>query len=218
MSIIVSTACFPNQKWLWMNNNHTRRGIRTDIYRETQTVEVMSFRIYQIRWIERKSNSLNKRRHLVNALFKFYSVFRGFVEYIIITIKKNGLLPAIKITSTSQISSFFGICWYNYRLSLECRLLKLTPNTTPYWLTPLGYSKLRKSIKTHETCFLLIWKILIMDSAEDKKNENILLLSLLKTLTVKKVVLNMFYVAFTIVQRSDNPTKTLFLILRSEFC
>lgn len=57
-----------------------------------------------------------------------------------------------------------------------------------------------------------------MDSAEDKKNENILLLSLLKTLTVEKVVLNMFYIAFTIVQRSDNPTKTLFLILRSEFC
>ena len=85
-------------------------------------------------------------------------------------------------------------------------------------INALGISKLRKSIKTHETCFLLIWKILIMDSAEDKKNENILLLSLLKTLTVKKVVLNMFYVAFTIVQRSDNPTKTLFLILRSEFC
>ena len=188
------------------------------IYTETQTVEVMSFSIHLISWIERKSTPLNKRRHLVNALFKFYSVFGGFVEYIIITIEKNRLLPTIKIISTSQISSFFGIFWYNYRLSLECRLLKLTPNTTPYWFPPLGYSKLRKSIKTHETCFLLIWQILIMDSAEDKKNEDILLLSLLKTLTVKKVFLNMFYIAFTIVQRSDNLMKTLFLILRSEFC
>ena len=92
----------------------------------------MSFSIHLISWIERKSTSLNKRRHLVNALFKFYSVFGGFVEYIIITIEKNRLLPTIKIISTSQISSFFGIFWYNYRLSLECRLLKLTPNTTPY--------------------------------------------------------------------------------------
>ena len=85
-------------------------------------------------------------------------------------------------------------------------------------INALGIFQVTEVNQTHETCFLLIWQILIMDSAEDKKNENILLLSLLKTLTVKKVVLNMFYVAFTIVQRSDNPTKTLFLILRSEFC
>ena len=79
----------------------------------------MSFSIYQISWIERKSNSLNKRRHLVNALFKFHSVFRGFVEYIIITIQKNGLLPTIKIISTSQISSFFG---YLLELSLAAKM------------------------------------------------------------------------------------------------
>ena len=66
------------------------------IYTETQTVEVMSFSIHQISWIERKSTSLNKRRHLVNALFKFHSVFGGFVEYIIITINKMDFYPLLK--------------------------------------------------------------------------------------------------------------------------
>ena len=56
----------------------------------------MSFSIHQISWIERKSTSLNKRRHLVNALFKFHSVFGGFVEYIIITINKMDFYPLLK--------------------------------------------------------------------------------------------------------------------------